>query len=271
MIDSTLFGIDIPAGSYSPGDTVQLKLIDGPATVRSGRGAAILKRLTVGLLADVTGSSSNWKVSVKNSDWVDPMTSMAVSIRHSTALDERTGCIQSGNNCTLTPNSSWEVFAVCTNTVTTTVDNSLFALLDIDYPSVSSIVNPDALTGIPATIECDTTGTTIAASGTLESSTSENISVDIFKAGYMYALQKVESIGTAGFVGFISISDAAGMAGLKRIIPIASIVEAIRNKIEYASSLVKGPMTIGLRLFANSGTGTTGNITILMDFVKRRM
>ena len=99
MIDSVLFGADIPAGTYSPGDMIPLKVIDGPATVRSGRGAALLKRFTAGQLADVTGSTSIWKIYVKNSDWVDPMISVAASIRYITALDERTGCVQSGNNC----------------------------------------------------------------------------------------------------------------------------------------------------------------------------
>ena len=272
MIDSTLFAADIATGSYSVGDMIPLKLVEGPGNVRSGRGAAILKRLTTGQLLDASGSSSNWKIYVKNSDWIDPMTSLAASIRAPTALDERTGQIQRGHDCVLTPNSSWEVYAVCTVASTTTVANSIFALIDIDYPSVSSIVNPDELAGIPATIETSHASIPYKAGGTLTTSNPTVVNVDFFKAGFEYALEKVELIGaTAGCEGFISISNAAGMAGLKRIMPIVTSPMAIRNKVEYASKLVKGPLDIGFNLFANSATPGTDTVTLFLDFVKRRL
>lgn len=40
--------------------------------------------------------------------------------------------------------------------------------------------------------------------------------------------------------------------------------------IEYASKLVKGPMDISYKLFV-SGTATTSNLKLTLDFVKRRI
>lgn len=274
MIDTSLFGADIPAGSYSVGDVVQLKNVDGPAVVRSGRGTALLKRVTVGEIIGASAAFSNWKIYVKNSDWVDAMCSQVSGLGAPTILDEKAGTVQSGNDCVLTPNSSWEVYAVCTVSATTTAANSIFAAIDIDYPAVASIIDPDKLPGIPATIEVIEAGNTINAGGTLTTSKWNVTNVDIFKAGYEYALQKVEAIGNNSgaytpFAGFIAISNAAGMGGLKRIMPIASDPVNIRNKIEYASKLVKGPMDISYMLFDSSAT--TSDTNILLDFVKRRV
>lgn len=273
-IDSSLFMADIPAGTYSAGDIVELKIKAGPAVVRSGRGAALLKRLTVGTIANVSGSTTTWKISVKNSDWIDEMSSITADMFSTTTLDERTGCIQRGNDCPLTPNSSWTVTAELVSssaTVTTTVGNSIFALIDIDYPAVSSIVDPDTIPGIPTTIDYTAPNAiTINAAGGSTSAAWDDFNVDIFKAGYEYALQKVEMLGVSA-AGFMALANAAGMAGLCRIIPINALVLAIRNKIEYATKLVKGPMDVKFMLFANSGTATTGSPRILMDYVKRRV
>ena len=272
MIDSTLFGASIPAGTYTRGDVVQLSLVDGPSVVRSGRGSALLKRLTVGQMINASGSVSSWEVHVKNSDWVDDMISLTAPVRELTVLDEKSGCIQRGNDCPLTPNSAWEVYAVCTTGITTTVGNSIFALIDIDYPSVSSIINPDTLPGIPASIK--ETNAAVAGQGPdITSAVWQVVNRDFFKAGYEYALQKVELVGVGiGLQGFVALSNAAGMAGLKRIMPIASNPANVRNKVEYASKLVKGPMDISIMFFDNSGTASTGNTAdIYFDFVKRRV
>lgn len=271
MIDSSLFGADIPAATYSAGDTIPLGIVDGPSVVRSGRGPAVLKRISAGQLLDVSGSTSIWKIFVKNSDWIDPAISLTTGLRSATALDEKTGGVQRGHDCSLTPNSTWEVYAVCAVAATTTVANSIYALIDIDYPQISSIVDPDNLPGIPASIEITRSGATCKAGGTLVGSMFDVINVDIFKAGYEYALEKLEIVGTAGCEGFISISNAAGMGGLKRIMPFASNPINIRNKVEYASKLVKGPMDISFNIFANSGTATTSNLSVIFDFVKRRI
>lgn len=270
-IDTSLFGVDIPAGTYAVGDVIQLGCIAGPEVVRSGRGAAFLKRVTSGIIGSASGAASYWKISVKNSDWVDPMISGTASVNGATSLDERSGCIQRGNDCPLTPNSTWEVIATCVAAATTTVDNSLFAAIDIDYPSVSSITDPDTLIGIPASITYGGKTITINALGTIGSATWDSVNVDIFKAGYEYALQKVEMIASAACQGFVAISNAAGMGGLTRIIPISQNLAAIRNKIEYATKLQKGPMDIRYLIFANSGTGTTDTPELIFDFVKRRL
>lgn len=270
-IDSTLFTVDIPAGTYTAGDKITLSCKAGPSVVRSGRGAAILKRLTTGMLGNVSGSISHWKISVKNSDWIDSMTSLTASLLDVTALDERTGAIQRGDDCVLTPNSSWDVVATCVVGSTTTVANTIFALIDIDYPSVSSIVDPDALPGIPTTIDyTPPAAITLNGLGSVTAATWNEVNVDIFKAGFEYALQKVEMIGFVG-CGFIALANAAGMAGLCRIMPLSAAASAIRNKVEYATKLVKGPMDIRFLICANSATPSTATPNILMDFVKRKM
>lgn len=270
-IDTSLFGASIPAGTYAAGDKITLSPIAGPSVVRSGRGAAILKRITVGSLLSVSGSSTYWKITVKNSDWIDGATSLTANLFSATSLDERSGCVQPGHDCSLTPNSSWEVTAECVAGGTTTVGNSIFALIDVDYPSVSSITNPDALQGFPTTIEHNVT-TNVAAAPDITAATWMVFNEDIFKAGYEYALQKLEIVSTVRIVGFIALSNAAGMGGLQRIIPISNVFDAIRNKVAFATKLVKGPMDIKYMLFDNvSGTASAPTTDLILDFVKRKV
>lgn len=270
-IDSSLFGADLPAGTYTAGDVIVLKNVAGPSVVRSGRGAANLKRVTVGVVGSASGSMTYWKVSVKNSDWVDPMISATAAINNATALDERSGLIQRGNDCPLTPNSSWDVIAECIVGGTTTVGNSVFALIDIDYPSVSSIIDPDRLMGIPTSIDYNQKTVTLNALGSLTTATWDIVNVDLFKAGYVYALQKIEYVSGAASTGFFALSNAAGMGGLTRIIPVAQATQNIKNMVEYATSLQKGPMDMKYLIFANSGTPSTDQPDVIMDFVKRRV
>lgn len=271
-IDSSLFGATIPAGSYAAGDRIPLAIVDGPAVVRSGRGAAILKRFTTGTLSSLSGAGVQMKVSIKNSDWVDPVISATTDLYQVTSLDEKNGCVQRGNNCPLTPNSSWEIYAEFTQTVTTTKDNGVFAIIDIDYPSVSAIVNPDALVGIPASLEVDQT-TTVGKLGTFATTAKWDwFNVDIFKAGYEYALTKVELLATGGaHIGFIALANAAGMGGLSRIIPINNVPNTIRNMVEYSTKLVKGPMDVKFMLFDFNDNGGTITSQLVLDFVKRRV
>lgn len=271
MLDVSLFGATIPAGTYAAGDVVQLKNIDGPAIVRSGRGAAYLKRITAGMLISASGSVTYWKVHVKNSDWIDPAANLTAALDAVAALDPQSGAVQDGQNCPLTPNSSWEVYAVCTYGGTTTIANSIFCTIDVDFPSVSSIVNPRALVGFPTTISNDVTTDLLAPD--IESAHWTTVNLDMFKAGYEYALVKPElrTVG-GGATGFIKLSNAAGMGGLSRIIPICSISANLRNNIEYASKLVKGPMDISVMLFSTTGTAVTGaTADVMLDFVKRRV
>lgn len=267
-IDSSLFMAELPAGTYAAGDTVELTIKAGPGNVRSGRGSAILKRMTVGVVNGASGSVTYWKVTAKNSDWVDGMASLTAPLISTTCLDERAGSVQRGNDCPLTPNSTWSVVATCVIGGTTTVDNDIFAIIDIDYPSVSSIVDPDILLGIPTTIDYNGTTITVNATGTSDTAKWDTVNVDIFKAGFEYALQKVELVNSGGN-GFVALANAAGMSGLQRIIPVSGILDSIRNKIEYATKLVKGPMDIKYMIF--SSTATTSTPDLILDFVKRRM
>lgn len=271
MLDVTVFGKTLPAGTYNNGDTVQLACIDGPATVRSGRGAAILKRITSLMLISASGSVTGWKIHVKNSDWIDDAISYNAILSEIAALDKQSGAVQDGQNCPLTPNSSWQVWAECTNGTTTTIDNSIICVIDVDYPSVSSIIDPSTLQGYPTTIP-DTIVADLQTAD-IENAKWTSHSVDYFKAGYEYALVKPEVKNTGGnSVGLIKLSDAAGMGGLSRIIPTASSVGNLRNLIEYASKLTKGPMNISYMMFSATGTAVTGaTVELMLDYVKRRV
>lgn len=262
-IDTSLWAADIPAQAYSVGDVVELTCTDGPAIVRSGRGAALLKRIS-SFKQGVTGVS--FKMYFQNSDWIDPVIN-EIAPASNTTFDRRTGGYQSGNNCPLTPNSSWRVYAVCTSAGTATT-GTIFGLIDVDYPSVSSIVDPDAITGIPTTIEMHDTVTTIAQ-GSFIGSAWAGSSQDFFKAGYEYALQKVSVWGGTGNLAFVKISNAAGMGGLSRIVPSFTNTESIRAIVEYASKLVKGPMDVNYKVVSSSAASL--GIELYMDYVKRRV
>ena len=268
MIDSSLFGLDVASGTaLTAGVEMPLKIIDGPAVVRSGRGAALLKRVhTFRVGAPGVGS---FLIKIKNSDWVDPIINECGELAVTT-MDRRTGGYQSGNNCDLTPNSSWEVVAVPTRSGTTTAAVSLAALIDIDYPSVSSIIDPETLPGIPCSILESFPGMTPTGAGTIETATWTIHNVDIFKAGSEYALQKCSiSSNATGDVVLVGLSNAAGMAGLTRIIPCYVDPNTICNIVEYSSKLVKGPMDIKVKGFSTTNTSRTYDV--LMDYVKRRM
>ena len=73
----------------------------------------------------------------------------------------------------------------------------------------------------------------------------------------------------AGTAGFIYLSNAAGMGGLSRVIPVNAVSSAIRTTIEYASKLVKGPMDVGVMMFA--AVATTADLYMIHDFVKRKV
>lgn len=270
-IDTSLFGANVPAGTYTKGDQIQLKNIAGPAIVRAGRGNAILKRITSGIIANASGSVSFWRIDIKNSDWIDPASNITGPMWDASIFDERSGSVQRGHDMPLLPNSSWTVTATCLKTVTTTVDNSIFCLIDIDYPSVSSITDPDILQGYPTSITQEK-GTIAYQKPSIESAIWTTDNVDIFKAGYQYALAKTEMLSSSvAGVGFVALANAAGMGGLMRIMPITALATAIRNKVEYATKLVKGPMDIKYMLFNDAGTATTGDLSFIMDFVKRQV
>ena len=262
-IDSSLFAADLPAGTYAVGDVMPLACVHGPNNVRSGRGLAKLKRVFSGMLV---ANNTMWRIHVKNSDWIDEAINYAGFLDQTTCMDTHSGMCQFGNDADLTPNSGWQVYAECVEGATSTVATSLFSLLDIDYPQVSAITDPDKLQGVPTSITMDVAGAPINANGTMTTAAWKTLNVDYLKAGYQYCLQEI-SIRGSFTCGFIALSNAAGMGGLSRIVPVNISASAIRATIEYASKLVKGPMDVGLFLFAT--TATTANITMIHDYVKR--
>lgn len=262
-IDTSIYAVDISPGAVNRDDVFQLGCIDGPSVVRSGRGTAVLKRITT--FKDGTGGT--FEIYIKNSDWIDPAVNLAAFIGDTT-FDRRTSSYQSGNNCNLTPNSSWEVWARCIEPGTATAQ-TLFCLIDVDYPSVSSIIDPDGLTGYPTSISYNCGQITVKATGTGKSNPAWDVfNVDIFKAGYEYALQKMSVTTSFNTIVFVAISNAAGMGGLQRIVPVVSRDGAIRSVIEYASKLQKGPMDVKIKAYGNAGATQTD---ILFDFVKRKI
>lgn len=266
-IDTSIYMADVPAGTYAAGDIINLVPSDGPANVRSGRGRAILKTVVCGSLA---AGLPLWKIHVKNSDWIDDVQSVAGQAYTTTAFDEESGSVQSGHDCNLTENSGWQIYAECIVGGTSTVANSLFALIDIDYPQVGGVTNPKNAVGFPTSIPIDYPSVTVHATGAAVGSTWDVLNVDYLKAGFKYVLDAVEIISnTQNLVGFVAFSNAAGMGGLTRIIPVnAYQVTAIRHCIKYSSVLQKGPMDVKLKLFAPTA-GTTA-IAAIHDYVKQR-
>lgn len=268
-IDVSTFYIDIASGTtVTKGQAIPMIIKDGPSVVRSGIGAALLKRV---ISFKIGSSGVGFNVEVKNSDWVDPIINDAPALGP-TLLDRRTSAYQSGNSCPLTPNSSWYVVAVPQQSGTVSADCSILCTIEVDYPSVSAIVDPDALVGIPCTLTEEMSITTNAA-GACGAASWDVVNVDIFKAGYEYALQKanidLSGSSVSNVAGFVSITNAAGMRGLSRTIPVSGNNEAICMIVEYASKLVKGPMDIRLMLFET--TATARDAKIVMDYVKRRI
>lgn len=265
-IDSTLFCADIPAGTYAVGDTVNLVCTDGPANVRSGRGSAKLKTIMTG---NIGTASLIWKIHVKNSDWIDEVQNLAVGMQGSvTAFDDESGGSQGGHDCNLTQNSGWMVYAECMAAGTITAANSLFCLIDVDYPEVGGVTNPRAAVGLPTSISYNKTITTNVLGAAL-TATWASESVDYFKAGYRYVLDAVESMmPNSSAVGFIAFSNAAGMGGLTRIIPINNQIDAIRYPVRYSSVLVKGPMDVKLKIF--EATAKVVTVNTVHDYVKQK-
>ncbi len=259
-IDSSLWVADLPSGTYNVGDVVELKCVDGPVNVRSGRGRAVLKNIFV---ASFNGANY-WRIHVKNSDWIDEVISFTNPFNNDLVLDPQSGCSQDCHDCALMPNSSWQIYAECIQTGAA-ADNSIFALIDIDYPDVSAVEDPTKAVGYPTSLDYDVTVPTYAY-GAMSSAAWVGQSVDYFKAGYRYVLDRVESFGTA-VVGFIAFSNAAGMGGLQRIVPFTHHINGPRFSIKYSSALVKGPMEIKVKAFTTSAGSQT--IHFVHDYVKR--
>lgn len=263
-LDSSLFACQIPAQAYAVGDTIPMGCIRGPAVVRAGYGNAYLKKVFTTALNGVAG----FKVVVKNSNWVDDMSNHGIGMSE-TSLEDNSSNVQRGHDCPLVPNSSWQVYLQCIKAGTETTASQAFALIDVDYPSVSSIKNPRTEQGSPVTIDWAGLAVTVsAATGNPANITWSTMNVDIFKAGYRYLLDQASfKTDSSSVMGFIEISGAAGQNGLTRIIPCRSgSAASIKYLIDYSTPLVKGPMNIAV---AVTGTAGSDNVYLYTDWVKR--
>lgn len=263
-LDSSLFAAKIPAGAYAIGDSIQLGIIRGPEVVRSGYGSALLKRVFTVALNTV----SAWKITVRNSNWVDE-TSNPGSGMTETSLGENSASIQPGHDAPLTPNSSWMVTATCVVAGTETADSMVFALIDVDYPSVAAIKNPKIEQGFPVTTDFANLPITVTAKTANPANLVWTVkNVDILKAGSKYLLSQTSfKSPNATEIGFVEISGAAGQNGLARIIPCRSQSYAgLKYYVDYSTPLVKGPMNIAI---AAVGTAGADNAYLYLDWVKR--
>lgn len=269
MIDTMLFAADIPADTYAAGDVVTLKQIYGPTVVRDGLGQPVLKAINTGALYNGSTSRPMIKYKVQNANWNDPIINSASSLNDPTGLSEGSTGYQPGNDCPLIVNSAFTVSAEWFQPQTTTIDNSVYIAIDIEYPAIAGVQDPRGEKGTPCSIEYDFDSLSVAALGNLETATWTENSFDSFKAGYRYLLQKMEvnSEVLATLFGFVKISGGASMGGLSRIVPITSLSSALGKVITYAPVEVKGPFTLGCMFFTTAAA--TGNTTVVMDYVKR--
>lgn len=151
--------------------------------------------------------------------------------------------------------------------LTTTAAYSVFALIDIDYPSVTAVQNPKEQTGAPVTIYNEYVVNTAAYGTAL---TWADYNVDVFKAGYRYLLAQVGARcpATGAHIGFFSIHGAAGQSGLERIIPfVAGSIGALRYGLDYSTPLVKGPMTLSIAVTASAAAASVARLEL--DYIRR--
>lgn len=262
-IDTTMFGVPVPAASYTKGQRVSMPVLRGPAVVRDGYGAAYFKKLFCSFSASNSGIRGH--VELKNGNWVDSVANL-VSDTSNVALSENSSGIQRGHDAPLTPNSGWQCEFVFDAAVTTTVATDVVALIDIDYPSVQAVQNPRTSPGFPVTIMREDS-IAMTASGSVNVAPWTTFNVDIFKAGSKYLLTEMGLYITGSDIAFVSISGAAGQNGLERIIPaIAGRIGNLRYLLDYSTPLVKGPMNINYMALGTAGTVTT--ITEI-DWVKK--
>lgn len=268
MIDSTIFAVDVPVGTYAAGQKLPLIPIRGPSVVRDGYGKAILKQVVViGADGVVVGGSY---VEFKNSNWNDSLKTMVSSANGNqqySILAKTSPAIQRCGNMELQPNSSFDVNLVVSAAVTTSAACSIFVLMDIDYPSVAAVSNPKDEDGLPTSIMRED-AITVTANGSALSTVWTTYNVDEFKAGYRYLLAQVGGLVDNNTpLGFIEFSGAPSMNGLVRIIPIiAKTATASRMELEYSTPLVKGPMNIGYAFYGTAGSNT---VKLECDYIRR--
>lgn len=268
MIDSTIFAVDIPAGTYAAGQKIPLNVIRGPSVVRAGYGKAILKQVMMFTTSSMISAGTYFEF--KNANWNDTLKTLAVSAGSApqslTILSRTSPAIQRCGDTELQPNSSFEVNLVIGSSITTTTATTAILLMDIDYPSVAAVANPRNEEGMPVSI-VRSDSVAVTADGAAASMVWTTYNVDEFKAGYRYLLAQIGAYNTAAMVGFVEFSGAPSMNGLVRVIPvIPSAGAAARMELEYSTPLVKGPMNIS---YAALGTAGTVTMPLECDYIRR--
>lgn len=270
-VDSSLYSLNLAAGTYTAGEKYAMTLIKGPAVVRDGYGAAVMKRITT----FSTTVSNVGMVSVQNSSWIDPVKNLVGSVASdqiNTAFAQISPNLQRCANVQLQPNSSWTVIWECKTTMTIQSAIDVYCMIDIDYPSVAAVANPQEEDGTPCTIEYAATITDTVRGDPLNW---QEFNVDLFKAGYRYLISSIVmgtgDNGTTQF-GFIAISGAAGQAGLCQILPCSvRPLGAMRPYYDYSNIFVKGPMNIQIAVVDNTSgaSAATEDVFIEMDCIRR--
>lgn len=269
-IDTTLYVADLPARVYTIGEIIPLTVKAGPSAVRQGYGTPVLKEINTGFINHSTVNVNAFEFVIQNSNFIDPIINGPSSLGSLLGLDPQAKGVQSGNNCQLEPNSTWNVYAKVIQAVTLGTAHSIFATIDVDYSAVGAVRDPQLEEGIPTSIEYAIAGT-INADGAAAAAQWDVVNVDAFKPGYKYLLQRgsVHGATASGFSGFVAFANAAAMSGLSRIIPMFAAASALCKHIKFASAETKGPMDIKLMMFADTaGSDTFG---IVADYVKRPM
>lgn len=269
-IDSTLFVATVPAGTYAAGDTITMSVIRGPSVVRDGYGAARMKKIVV--LQDGSSQPIGY-VTLKNSNWIDQIGNFAITSSSGTnfTLSENSAAIQKCGDVALQPNSSWTAEYHIAEAITTSNDYEVFLLVDLDYPAVAAVENPQTQTGTPVTM-FNSYSITTTLIGAVESAPVWNdFNVDVFKAGFRYLLAQIggKALNASGAqIGFFSIHGAAGQNGLERLIPfVPGSVIALRYGLDYSTPLVKGPMTVSV--LVASAASVSDTLLMETDFIRR--
>ena len=267
MIGSMLFVADMPAGTYAIGDKIPLVLKDGPAVVRPGLGVPVLQGITTGAVLKRSTTQFPGLFHVKNDNWVDEIINAPCALEDPTALSIDSTGYQGGCGCVLLENSGFTVYAEFNQAITTTVDNSLFCLIDIDYPAVGAIANPEEEIGTPCSIDYHMSITS-HSTGTATAALWDVQSFDMFKAGSRYLMTKIQPVVDSGTLhGFVAFEGGASMNGLVRIIPTTTSSSAIGRTIKYATVEQKGPVNVKTLMF--EVTGSSKVFDVVTDYVKR--
>ena len=258
-VDSMLYQISFPAGSYTAGTKGAMALIRGPSVVRDGCGTARLVKIFTA--SDASGL--NVDVHVKNGQWNDEIIN-AAPVASDTILSDNSHAMQKGGNFPLVVNSGFDVSYEIMEAATTTAAVDVFCQIDIDYDGYPSIADPRNEEGMPMSLEMAQTITNTAAGSPLVFT---SISVDVFKAGYKYLLTDAyfDSLGVTCPLGFLSITNAAGQGGLERLVPVYPAKAGLSFNLDKSVPLTKGPMTLNFAAIAAAAVPAE----IQLDFIRR--